>query len=137
LKLKESYFVDFGSGAGRVLEFFIDKKIKYAKGIEKSEKLTELARLNLSKYDNFQLFHMDAQNYKIDEKDNIFFLYDPFGVETMKEIIKNINYSLEISPRKINIIYISPRYQEIFKTEFKTIYEDVNKFNLGVVIFSN
>ena len=137
LNLTESCLVDFGSGAGRALEFFINKEVKFCKGIERSYKLTELARLNLSKYDNVELFHMDAENYKIDNKDNIFFLYDPFGIETIKKVIKNINYSVKISPREINIIYVSPRYNEIFKSAFKVIYEDVNKFNLGVVVFSN
>ncbi len=137
LKINDVSLVDFGSGAGRVLEFFIDRKIKFAKGVEMSKNLTKIAKLNLAKFDNVAIFNMDAQEYKITVEDNLFFLYDPFGVETVKKIIQNINSSLLEKPRKINIIYISPRYRESFETHFKTIYKDINKYNLGLVIYSN
>jgi len=137
INISDISIVDFGSGAGRVLEFFLDKNIKLAKGVEISKNLVNIAELNLSKFDNVTVFNIDAQEYEITEEDNLFFLYDPFGTETLKKIIKNINTSLEENSRKINIIYISPRYRELFETRFKTIYKDINKYNLGLVIYSN
>lgn len=137
LKIADISLVDFGSGAGRVLEFFIDRNIKFAKGVEMSKNLTNISKLNLSKYDNVVILNIDAQDYRITQEDNLFFLYDPFGAETVKKVIKNINNSLKEKSRKINIIYISPRHRDYFETNFRIIYKDINKYNLGIVIYSN
>ena len=137
LNMRDINFVDFGSGAGRVMEYFLDKNIKFAKGVELSKKLVQITELNLSKFDNFCLFNIDAKDYEVEQNDNLFFFYDPFGVETMQHVVNNIVNSIDLYPRHVNIIYVSPRYSELFKLKFDIVFEEVNQHNLGIIIFSN
>jgi len=137
LDISKTYFVDFGSGAGRVVEYYIGMDVKFATGIEISKKLSDIASSNLSNYSNVELLNIDALDYQITSQDNLFFFYDPFGFETISKILFKIKKSLKENPREINLIYVSPRYRQSFDEHFISIYENINKHNLGMIIYSN
>jgi len=140
--LHNSIFIDFGSGAGRVLTFVSIFKPKKIIGIEFSKNLHSLAKKNLmmcfkrcSNID-WELFHINALNYKIPKDSNVFFFYDPFNENIMIKIIKKIKFSLDKNLRQIFIIYISPQHKSIFlKFGFRLIHSEINNYNKGFAIF--
>lgn len=145
-KLIDSEFVDFGCGAGRIMMFVSHFKPKKIIGIEFSKKLCECAISNLnlhfSKYPHFEcewyVEHCNAINYQIGNNENIFFLYDPFNANTLELIVNNIMISLNILPREIFIIYVSPIHKNVLiEKGFSTIISEINQHNKGFIILTN
>jgi hypothetical protein len=48
---------------------------------------------------------------------NIFFLFNPFGPQTLQAVINNIKESLDANPRSIRIAYYSPAYRNILDSQ--------------------
>jgi len=145
-KLAGSVFIDFGSGAGRILMFVTQFGPKKIIGVEFSKKLCDKAISNLNKYFNtmnntytdWEIKHCDALEYDFPLDSNVFFFYDPFGPIIIQQIIQKIKLSLEQNNREIIIIYISPIHRKIFsEMGFELIHSKVNKYNKGFVIFKN
>ena len=119
-------FVDLGSGKGRVLFIASDYPYKKIIGVEFAEELHETARKNIKKFrsktrrcDDIQAVCADATKFEIPAEPLVFFLFNPFGVKVLKEILHNIENSLETSPREIYIFYFAPFHRQIFdESEF-------------------
>jgi len=145
-QLKDSEFIDFGCGAGRILMFVTNFKPKKIIGIEFSKQLCEQAENNLKNYlltqqelsCDWEIIHSDALEYSINPSANIFFFYDPFNEKIMKTMVKKINLSVEQNPRPILIVYISPIHRNIFiQSGYNILHSNVNKHNKGYVIIEN
>lgn len=103
--------VDFGCGKGR-LNFFIHHLFQSTVvGIEMNEEFYEEAVANRESYlkkvkasDNLYFYHCLAEEYTIHPKDNRFYFFNPFSVQIFMRIINNILFSVEQSPRDIEIV---------------------------------
>lgn len=138
-----SVFIDFGSGAGRMLMFaskFYPEKVI---GVEFSKKLCDQANLNLKKFfesnknfkTDWEVNHCDALKYKIPLNSNVFFLYDPFNSKIINRLVKNIKLSLKENKREILVIYISPVHRKVFiENDFTEVHSKINKFDKGYTI---
>ena len=81
---------------------------------------------------------MDAIAYEIEDGDEVFFFYSPFGPNIMRAVIKNILKSIEKTPREIFIIYVFPQMKEFFlKAGFSEIYSFKKMETEEVSIFKN
>jgi SAM-dependent methyltransferase len=114
LKLKEKdVFVDLGCGKGRVVFWVALQKIKKAVGVEINKNLIEIARDNLLKLklrnSPIDFVQADVVNFDLREG-TVFFMFNPFGLETLEKVVNNIKDSLTTNPRKIRIIYYGPMY---------------------------
>ncbi|MGM0753911.1 MAG: methyltransferase [Bacillota bacterium] len=104
--------VDFGCGKGR-LNFFIHHLFQSTVvGIEMNEEFYEEAVENRESYinkaknnrENLYFYHCLAEEYKIHPHDNRFYFFNPFSVQIFMRVINNILFSLETSPRDIEIV---------------------------------
>lgn len=104
--------VDFGCGKGR-LNFFIHHLFQSTVvGIEMNEEFYKEAEANRESYlkkgntksDNLYFYHCLAEEYTIHPKDNRFYFFNPFSVQIFMRIINNILFSVEQSPRDIEIV---------------------------------
>lgn len=104
--------LDFGSGKGRVCFLAHHLFNCNARGIEANLSTYHDALLNLNDYnnsDNKIKFHYGyAENFKITEKFNVFFFFNPFTIKIFKEVLNNIIKSVKLFPRKITIILAYP-----------------------------
>lgn len=142
LKLKETdYFIDFGSGKGRVCFYVHYLYNCHVKGIEINLPTYHEALLNLDTYNQkhqnnkkINFYHQYAEDYKIKPTDNIFFFFNPFIVQIFKKVIYNILNSLEKNNRDITIILTYPIIEYVNfileKTSFEVIdYIEANELN--------
>jgi SAM-dependent methyltransferase len=142
--LKDAVFIDFGSGAGRVLSFILKFKPKKIIGIELSKKLCQISNDNLENQikkskdiiTKWEIININATNYEIPLESNIFFFYDPFNDVVLDQIVKKIITSYIKNKRSIIVIYVSPRHLKIFiKRKFKVLNTKINKYGKGYAIF--
>ena len=112
-------FVDMGSGKGRALlvasEFAFTKIV----GIELSPQLHRIAEENIKRYrpasqqcTAFQLRCMNVVDYVYGPEPLVLFLFDPFGLETLRSVIANLERSLSASPREAYVVYIYPQFED-------------------------
>lgn len=111
LKLNENdVLIDFGCGKGRVLILASLRKIKKVIGVEYSKFLVDIANKNTAllniPHSPIEIFHNDAADFEIKEE-NIFFINQAFGVQSLSRVLDNIKQSLLRNPRPIRIVYNS------------------------------
>jgi hypothetical protein len=111
-------FVDMGSGKGRAL--LVASEFPFAKivGIELSCELHQIAQDNTKRYRSasqrcktFLLHCMNALDYTFDPEPLVLFLSNPFGRDTVRGILTNLETSLRAKPREAYVIYINPRFE--------------------------
>ena len=115
LNLPNDYtvLVDYGAGKGRVMILSAECGIHKVKGLEFSPTLYKLALGNIQDYvertgnDQFELFHTDVVNYKVQKEDNVFYFFHPFDEYILSQCLDQIHLSLKTFPRKGWLIYHS------------------------------
>jgi predicted RNA methylase len=109
---------DIGCGMGRVLCVFARMDIKKCIGIELSTELAEIAA------DNAERLHARKAPIEIRVADagvadysegTIFWMFNPFGASVINAMLDQIEMSLVSSPRKIQIAYVNPVHQSVFR----------------------
>lgn len=106
----DDILIDVGCGKGRVSFFIASKnKIKKVIGIELQKELVNIATNNLSKIKrktlDVAICHADAAEFDFYEG-TVFYLYNPFGINTLKAVLNNISASLITNPRRILFVYL-------------------------------
>ena len=121
---KDSTFVDFGCGKGRVLLVASDYGFKRVVGIEFSPQLCEQARRNLAIYrgktgtrSDVEIVECDVLDYKIRDDETTFFFFNPFDAGVMGQVLSNIVASHKKHPRRIWLIYHYPEFGEVLDRE--------------------
>lgn len=107
-------------GCGKGFAMYIMSKYPFGKigGVELSEKLCYVANMNLGRVMpkglDWEVIQCDAGNWNGYSEYNIYYIYNSFPEEVMEEVKHNIDDSFHIKPRKITVLYLFPRYPEIF-----------------------
>jgi SAM-dependent methyltransferase len=116
-------FVDMGSGKGRAL--LVASEFAFAKivGIELSPDLHRIAEDNISRYNPasqqcmaFELHCMDVVDYEYGPEPVVLFLFDPFGRDTLRSVIANLEESLRARPREALVVYVYPRFEDVLQS---------------------
>jgi SAM-dependent methyltransferase len=129
--------VDLGCGKGRVVIFFASQRVKKVIGVELVENLVEIAKKNLANLKikdraPVEIFQGDVTGFNFEEG-TIFFLFNPFGYQTLERVILNIKNTLVTNPRKIRILYYNPVHRQVLDNEDWLILEgQVEKTNIFV-----
>jgi hypothetical protein len=117
-----SVFVDYGSGKGKVLLLASRLGFKRVVGIEYSRELHGLALENLARFGKrsttpIESIWADATEYVLRDDENVFYFFNPFEIDVMRGVIRQIKASIERKPRKIWVIYFDPLFTEPFEVE--------------------
>jgi SAM-dependent methyltransferase len=127
---------DIGSGKGRFLCVAARKRIKKCVGIELFESLSEIAKQNACRLRRrkapIDIFCMDAS--VADYSDGtIFFMFNPFGKDTLRDTLKNIERSIIKNHRKIVIVYYNDVHKDILESlGWLSNYYSFNTFISGL-----
>jgi SAM-dependent methyltransferase len=104
----EDVVFDIGCGKGRVLCLFAREPVKKCVGVELMEDLCHEARANAvrmrGRRSPVEIFCQDAAQANLAEG-TIYYLFNPFGAETLDAVLQNIRRSLSEFPRRVRIVY--------------------------------
>ena len=121
--------IDYGCGKGRVLVVAAFYGFNKITGIDFAKELCEEAQKNIIPLQQhfpdkiFNVIHINAVDYEIEDDMNVFFFFNPFDEVVMLAVVKNILLSLKKNLRDVYVIYINPVHSEIFMSAgFKQIY---------------
>jgi predicted RNA methylase len=113
---KSDVFIDLGCGKGRVVVFVAQNRcIKKAIGIEIVPELVSIARKNVESIPlptPTEIIQDDVAKADLSQG-TIYFLYDPFGQETIRIILDKIRKSLDMNPRIIRIVYFNMAMKDL------------------------
>jgi precorrin-6B methylase 2 len=120
LRLKaDDVFFDLGSGMGRILCVLARRNIRKCVGIELYEELCDMARSNAlwlrGRKVPIEVRCGDAAVADLNEG-TIYFMYNPFGADTLRDVLENIRKSLLSFPRSIRIVYYNSVHESVFRT---------------------
>jgi|GEM_PF-2388881 len=116
---EQEVFYDIGCGKGRILCVMARKPFKRIVGIDLFEELCESARANAhllnGRKSTINILCEDAA--KADMSDGtVYFLFNPFGPATMKDVLANIEQSLITNPRNITLIYYNAAHADVLRS---------------------
>lgn len=121
LQLKtDDVFIDLGCGEGRVIFFVARQKLKKVVGVECNEELVDLADRNLHHLKlnttPIEIIHADAATFD-GRGGTVFFMFNPFGPQTLTRVIDNLKDILATHPRKIRIVYYSAAHRNLLDNQ--------------------
>ncbi len=104
--------VDLGCGLGRVLFYCNQKYLCKVTGVEYDREIYDKLQENAEAYQKrfkgqekkFSLLKMKAEDYIVDKDDNYFYMFNPFSMDILHQVMKNIIKSKEEHPREITFI---------------------------------
>jgi len=132
--------VDFGCGKGGILISLSRYPFAKIVGVEISPELGEIAKNNIRKLKirNVEIECCDASNFRGLDEFNYFYFFDPFPCVVMKEVLDNIEESLNDNPRKVTIIYLNPNCHDLLDASgiFRKTQE-IPHFEHKCFIYSN
>ncbi|MDB6113593.1 MAG: hypothetical protein JWQ62_538 [Lacunisphaera sp.] len=103
--------VDLGAGKGRVVCAAATYRVKRVVGVEIDPVLAEAGRLNAAAMRGrrapIEFQCMSATDYNYDDA-TVITLFNPFGAETMREVLARLEESWLRRPRNLRIIYCNP-----------------------------
>jgi SAM-dependent methyltransferase len=115
-----STFVDFGCGKGATLFYATKLGFKKIIGVEFSSELASIAAENMKKVSSvrhhqvvYEIINTDAALYEIPSDADCFYFFNPFDAVILDKVIQNINKSLEVSNRKILIVYLNALHKQV------------------------
>lgn len=108
---------DLGCGKGRVLCHFARQHVHKVVGVEISEQICETARTNICKLHNrrspVEIIRADAATADISDG-TIYYMYNPFGAETLRAFLNNIQRSYKHEIEALRIIYMNAQFAHVF-----------------------
>ncbi|MDR3704381.1 MAG: class I SAM-dependent methyltransferase [Paludibacteraceae bacterium] len=121
LRIKETdSIIDLGCGLGSPMLYMSKFPFKKISGVEFSKELYLGCKKNFEKlnYPHVSVLYGDAGDFNSFDEYNYIFMFNPFGLVTMKRVLENINQSYAQNPRIITLIYKNPLYgKEVLETE--------------------
>ena len=117
---KNHKVIDLGCGKGYMLYTFSKHSFDKVSGLEYSRHLKQIAIRNLKKLHMPTLpdiYRGDASLFREYSKYDVFYLYNPFDENTLKNVIRRIMDTLYNHPRTLYLIYCNPVYENVL-TEY-------------------
>jgi len=117
LKLAETdVFFDLGCGMGRVLCIVARRRVHKCVGIELFDSLCLVAKRNAKHLRRrkapIEIICSDAATANL-SGGTVYFMFNPFGQDTLTEVLSQIHASLQEEPRTIRIVYYNAQYQTV------------------------
>ncbi len=119
LKLaREDVFYDIGCGMGRILCVVARRRIRKCVGIELLEPLCQQARRNglrlRGRKAPIEIICADAARADLSEG-TVYYLFNPFGKDTLRDFLANLETSISRDPRKVKVVYYNPIHESVLK----------------------
>jgi predicted RNA methylase len=113
-------FIDIGCGKGKVVCFVALQKLKKVLGIELIKEYADIAQKRIEELrpklkSPAEVYCADAVSFDTKEV-TIYYFFNPFGLQTLKNVMENIRRSLVANPRSIRIVYAHPLHEWFYNS---------------------
>ncbi|HEY6272603.1 MAG TPA: class I SAM-dependent methyltransferase [Terriglobales bacterium] len=112
-------FYDIGCGMGRILCVAARMRLRRCVGVDISGVLCAVARRNAAKLRGrktpIEIVCGDATTADLSDG-TIYFMFNPFGAETMRDTLQNIRDSLTANRRSIRLLYYNSEFQSVLES---------------------
>ncbi len=109
---------DLGAGKGRVVCMFARLRLQRCVGVELSPALAETAMANARRLRGretpIDIVRQDAAQADLDDG-TIYVLFNPFGADTLNEVLTKIERSLAVNPRSLTVVYINDLHRRLLE----------------------
>jgi cyclopropane fatty-acyl-phospholipid synthase-like methyltransferase len=109
-------FGDLGCGKGRAICCAARYQIAQVIGVECLDNLCELARRNVQRLRGRRsptsVVNVPAEDFDY-SCGTAFYLFNPFGPATMREVLGKLRSGLDARPRVVRIAYVNPMHEEV------------------------
>ena len=141
IRYEDYSFIDFGCGKGRVLLIASEFPFRRITGLEFAPQLAECARQNLKTYRgrkrrccDIETVTGDATEYELPPEPQLLYFYSPFAPSVLREVINNIDASLQRRPRELLVLFSGimpmrdlgfgarPQYERLQRTRYYDLY---------------
>jgi predicted RNA methylase len=117
----EFAFVDLGCGKGRTLYLAADEGFSPVVGVELDARLSGIARNNGYAHaaaiglpePGVTVVNSDAADYRFPPEPTVVFLFNPFGADTLRTVLANLETSLTQTPRRLVIAYFHAVHRDV------------------------
>ena len=111
-------YIDLGSGKGRTLFVASEFSFRHIIGVEFSRTLHLQACRNIAGFRrsngrSIQSVCQDAAEFPFPDHPLVLYMFNPFGVVTMRRVLDNLERSLRQAPRHAVIVLLWPRCGEL------------------------
>jgi len=108
--------IDLGCGCGRALAVFARRPLRYCRGIEFDRGAAAVARANASRLRGrrapIDVVMADAADYPFADE-TLVYLFNPFGPQTLRAVLANLQRSLQAMPRRLRLCYYNPKHRDV------------------------
>jgi len=120
IALEQFTFVDLGSGKGRTLLMASEYPFRKIVGVELLAELHNAAQENIRAYRSqtqrctqIEALCADASEFAFPESPLLLYLFNPLPEPALRRTIRNLEQSLQLSPRLIWIVYHNPAMSSV------------------------
>lgn len=114
-------FIDLGSGKGRAVLLATRLPFRRVVGVEFSEELNSIAKENLRIFPaaerrcrEVDLLLCDAANFTFPAGPLVIYLYNPFEIPVMQQVVAHVAAAYRASPRPLVVLYFTPFYADLW-----------------------
>jgi SAM-dependent methyltransferase len=136
-------FVDLGSGKGLALLLASHYPFRKVRGLEFAPELHQVAEANIGKYRNparkcqdVASVCGDAAAFDYPDEPTVIYMYHPFEEELMARVAQQIQWSYELHPRPIILVYFQPVLRRLWESLpcLKPMFEAANEERAGRMV---
>lgn len=142
-RAKESTFIDFGCGKGRVLLLALEHGFNDVLGIEISPELSLRCRQNLARAaqqhpdSKVVLMEADAAEIELPPGPVTAFFFNPFHGPPLERVAQNLASNAEKNGAEVWLVYLNPLHAEVFVRQGFSTIQDLSHENNHLAILAH
>lgn len=136
----ETSIIDLGCGKGRMMMVAPHFGITNIKGIDFARELCQQAIANMKVKEKqfpgikWKVIHQNVEEYNVRRSDSVFFMFNPFDSQVLKNFLRKLDASCEQFPRTTYFIYASPQHQQMLLDDgYALIYQKQKMYLKGII----
>ncbi len=136
----ETSIIDLGCGKGRMMMVAAHYGFVNITGIDFAKEVCEQAVANMKIKEKefpeikWKVINQNVEDYTIRPEDSVFFMFNPFKTQVLKNFLKKLDVSCKQVPRTTYFIYASPQHQqELLDNGYAIIYQKQKMYLKGII----
>lgn len=147
LRFSDIHLLDIGCGSGKAMVMGMKHGFKEVSGVDLDLESLQQAKHNCAQMreygsdTGYHLYTVDASVFDIPHGVNLVYLFNPFGILTLKQVLANVNAYAKKMGSPVYVIYLNPKHdfvfsemegcQKLYSSFFKALKPEMNIYRIG------